>query len=223
MAEAIPRVAWTVARERLVPVVVALALFAATSSGGAQSSTGAARRFTGLVSGGMSVASRLPDAHGGHLELGVRRALGHGFNFQLEAAGHSYGDVPIFRCLIQDAGRCYDSIDRRVIAGIVNAVYEHPLNRASVYLISGAGVYRSHRVARGESTCDVTVPCTIVAYSRDIRATQAGVNGGIGTQLRVLDASLFVDVRAHFVVRTSPKGGPSNDYMLLPFTVGIRL
>jgi len=34
---------------------------------------------------------------------------------------------------------------------------------------------------------------------------------------------VFTDFRVHYMLRTSPSGGPSNDYFLLPLTVGLRL
>ena len=32
--------------------------------------------------------------------------------------------------------------------------------------------------------------------------------------------SAFADFRVHYMPRTAPSGGPSNDYFLLPITVG---
>jgi len=207
----------------LLPAIVGLATVALAPSGAAQGAPDAARPFVPFVSGGASLASRLPDAGGMHVELGVIRTLGHGFSLRLEAARHVYDEVGLAPCLIQDSARCYQTLDRKVSAGIVSAAYDHPAWRGSVYLIGGAGVYGSRRVATRYPSCDVAGPCDNATYTLEMRATQPGVNGGIGAQMPVGRVSLFTDVRVHYMFRTSPSGGPSNDYFLLPFTVGLRL
>ncbi|MFN2629340.1 MAG: hypothetical protein ABR569_11990, partial [Gaiellaceae bacterium] len=78
--------------------------------------------------------------------------------------------------------------------------------------VAGAGVYGSHRVATRYPTCEIAGPCEHATYKLDIPATQPGVNGGVGTQLLLGAIPVFVDIRLHYMYRTSPGGGPSNDY-----------
>jgi len=203
-----------------VACVASLAIARSMTAQGAPDTT---HHFAPFVSGGASVASRLPDGNGMHLEVGVVRPLGNGFSVRLEGARHVYGAVAIAPCLIRDAAHCYQTLDRRVAAGIVSAAYDRPYRQGSVYLIAGAGVYGSRRVATRYPSCDVGGPCDNATYTLEMRATQPGVNGGIGAQMPVGRVSVFTDFRVHYMLRTSPSGGPSNDYFLLPLTVGLRL
>lgn len=206
-----------------VPAVACLAIAAIAPSTAAQGTPEAVRRFAPFVSGGASVASRLPDGSGVHLELGLIRPLANGVSVRLEAARHVYGAVALAPCLIQDAAHCYQTMDRRVTAGIVSAVVSRPYRRGSLYLIGGAGVYGSRRVATRYPSCELGGACDNATYTLEMRATQPGVNGGIGAQVPLGTVSAFADLRVHYMVRTSPSGGPSNDYFLLPLTVGLRL
>jgi hypothetical protein len=207
----------------LVPSLFGLATFAVAPFASAQVAGQSASHFAPFVSGGASLASRLPDAGGMHLELGLIRPLGHGFSVRLEAAHHVYGEAALAPCLVQDASRCYQTMDRQVTAGIVDAMYSRPYRRGSVYLIGGAGIYGSRRVATRYPECDVGGPCDTATYTLTMRATQPGVNGGMGAEMPVGRVSLFTEFRVHYMLRTSPNGGPSNDYFLLPLTVGLRL
>jgi hypothetical protein len=138
----------------LLPAVAGLATLAIAPSGAAQDAPEAARHFAPFVSGGASLASRLPDAGGMHVELGVIRPLSHGFSLP---------------------------------------------------------------------TCEAAGPCDNSTYELEMRSTQPGMNGGVGAQMPLGKVSLFTDIRVHYMFRTSPSGGPSNDYLLMPLTVGLRL
>ena len=208
---------------RLPAAVSSLAVAVIASSAAAQGTPVVARRFLPFVSGGTSVASRLPDGSGVHLELGLVRPLGRGVSVRLEAARHVYDAVVLAPCLIRDAAHCYRTLDRRVTGGIVSAALGYPYGRGSVYLIGGAGVYGSRRVATRHPTCDVGGPCDNATYTIVMRATQPGVSGGAGALMPLGKVAAFADFRVHYMLRTSPSGGPSNDYFLLPLTVGLRL
>lgn len=207
----------------LLPAAVGLATLVIAPADAAQGAPEAARHFAPFLSGGASLASRLPDGDGVHLELGVIRLLGHGFSVRVEAARHVYAPVALAPCLIQDEARCYQTLDRQVTAGIVNAAYDRATSFGSIYLIAGAGVYGSRRVATRYPICDIAGPCDNSTYELEMRSTQPGMNGGVGAQIPLGSVSLFTDFRAHYMFRTSPGGGPSNDYFLLPVTVGLRL
>jgi hypothetical protein len=208
---------------RLPIVATWLALAAFAPSASAQETPEPAHRFAPFVSAGTSVASRLPDGNGVHLELGVVRPLASWLGVRLEAARHLYAPVGLAPCLIQDAAHCYQTIDRQVTAGIVSATVSRSYGKGSVYLIGGAGVYGSRRVATRYPTCDVAAPCERATYTMTMRSTQPGVNGGIGGEIPLGRLSAFADVRVHYMLRTAPAGGPSNDYFLMPLTVGLRL
>jgi hypothetical protein len=204
----------------LIPALSCIMLAATASHVGAQSDS--SRRLVPFVSLGASHAARGVDSPGAHIEAGFIRALGHGFSVRVEAARHSYGEVPVAPCLLQDSERCYQVVDRQVTAGIVNAVYGHSVRGTELYLISGMGVYGSHRVATRYPACQVAGPCETRTYKLDIRDTQLGVNGGIGAETPVRSVPLFMDLRVHYMYRTTPSGRPGNDYFLVPFTVGLR-
>ena len=208
----------------LVPTLVCLSLVLIASPCSAQGAPDTGRRFVPFVSVGASEASRLPDGPGFHVDAGVMRAMGHGVSLRLEATRHAYGEVPLYPCLFQDAQYCYQTLDRQVTAGIASVAYEHPIGTETVYLIAGAGVYGSHRVATRYPSCQVPNVCDDRGtYKLDIRATQPGVSGGVGVRRLLGTTPLFVDVRMHFIRRTSPSGGPSNDYFLVPVTLGVGL
>ena len=200
-----------------------LALAAIAAPAIAQDAPEPAHRFAPFVSAGTSAASRLPDGNGVHLELGVVRPLTSWLGVRLEATRHMYAPVALAPCLIQDAAHCYQTIDRQVTAGIVSATVGHSYGKESLYLIGGAGVYGSRRVATRYPACDVAAPCENATYTMAMRSTQPGVSGGVGGEIPLGRVSAFADLRVHYMFRTAPGGGPSNDYFLMPLTVGLRL
>jgi hypothetical protein len=204
----------------LIPALSCIVLAATASRVGAQSDS--SRRLAPFLSLGTSSAGRGVDGPGIHVDAGFIRALGHGFSVRLEATRHAYGDAPVAPCLVWDSERCYQVVDRQVTAGIVNAVYGRPVGRAELYLISGMGVYGSHRVATKYPECQAAGPCETRTYKLHMRDTQFGVNGGFGAEMPVGSVPMFMDVRMHYTYRTAPTGKPGNDYFLLPLTVGVR-
>jgi hypothetical protein len=204
----------------LIPALSCIVLAAAAPHVGAQSDS--TRRLFPFISLGTSQAGRGVDGPGIHGEAGFIRALGHGFSVRVEAARHAYGEAPVAPCLLADSERCYQVVDRQVTAGIVNAVYGHSVGVTELYLISGMGVYGSHRVATRYPACQIAGPCETRTYKLHMRDTQFGVNGGFGAEMPVGSVPLFMDVRMHYTYRTTPTGKPGNDYFLIPFTMGVR-
>lgn len=197
-----------------------LTLFASPCSAQSAADSGGAFRF--FLTAGSSQAQRLPDGFGFHGGAAVERALGRRVGVRLEGTYHAYGEVPVYPCLFQDAERCYSTVDRQVTAGIANLTYDIPLAGQIFYLIGGVGVYGSRRVASQYPACAPNDLCFSTVYRMSIRATGTGVSGGVGTRMMLGTVPLFFDLRIHYASRTTPEGQPSNDYFLMPMTVGLR-
>lgn len=210
--------------------VSALAFACAVAPLPAQS-TAATRSYGVLLSGGPSDAFRSVDTEGWHAAAALVRPLNQRLAARLELTGHTYGAVPVYPCLIQDSERCYQTLDRKVVAGIANLSYEPMRARESglyrsLYLIGGVGVYDSRREATAYPDCELPGVCgDRSTHTMTIRDTQLGLNGGIGANLRVgpSQSAFFVELRVHYARRSTPAGRPSNDYFLTPVSVGFRL
>ena len=213
---------------RIAPLsLTALTLFAATLTAQASRDTG--RGITLSAALGPSAAAREVDASGAHGDLGIGyRAHSNGFGVRLEYTGHRYRDVPLYPCMVQDADRCYQTIRRRVTATIASVTYNLPTrllinHETSAYFLAGVGSYASRRVATRYPDCQPSGPCLDRGtYTLELRDTQVGASGGIGAEVRVQRVLLFTELRVHYAYRDSPRGTPSNDYFLVPLSVGVR-
>ena len=208
---------------RLVPALAVFALAAGALPCSAQIAPDAGRSVQLFVSAGTSQAQRLPDGFGVHAGAGAAHALGRRIGVRFEGTYHAYGEVPVYPCLFQDADRCYSTVDRQVIAGLASLVYDIPIAGETLYLIGGTGLYRSRRVATQHPACAPTQGCSSTVYRMSIQATQPGISGGIGLRRNLGSLPLSLDARIHFVSRTTPEGGPSNDYFLMPLTFTLGL
>jgi hypothetical protein len=201
-----------------LPVALSLAAFVAPCS----AQTGdTARTLQPFVSVGVSNAQRLPDGFGFHGGLGAQRALGWRFGARLEGTFHAYGEVPVYPCLFQDAERCYSTVDRQVTAGLASLTYDVPIGGEVFYLIGGAGLYHSRRVASQYPACTPEQFCIKEHYRMHVDATQPGMSGGFGMRATFGTVPLLLDFRIHYASRTTPQSTPSNDYFLMPITLSI--
>jgi hypothetical protein len=176
---------------------------------------------------GPTRAFRGVDAPGIEGQGGVAYRLGHGFGLRLEGAGHWYGQQTLYPCLVQDAGRCYQTMRRAVAAGSLSTTYHISRfatdNGTSVpYLITGLGIYRSRRIATRYPDCQPTGACDRNTYKLELRDTQFGWSGGIGADFRLGSLAAFAETRVHYVYDDRPGAQPSNDYFVWPFSIGLR-
>ena len=204
-----------------------LVLFATALAAQASRETG--RGITLSAALGPSAAAREVDASGAHADLGVGyRSHSNGFGVRLEVATHRYRDVPLYPCLVQDADRCYQTMNRRVSATIASITYNLPTrllfsHDAGAYFLAGVGSYGSRRVATHYPDCQPGGVCADrTTHTLELRDTQVGASGGIGVEMRVQRVLLFTELRVHYAYRDTPRGQPSNDYFLVPLSVGVR-
>ena len=205
------------------------ALLSAVAVPAAAQAIPSGRGFELLLSGGPSQASRSVDAMGWFAEAGIARRLSSRVGVRLELAGHRYGAVPVYQCIVQDAERCYQTLGRDVIAGIANVVVQPMTARESgtyrgLYLIGGLGTYDSRRKATAYPDCEPSGECS----DRDVRTmtlrdTQLGINGGIGFNVILGGSPVFTEMRLHYARPNSPANGPTNDYFLFPISIGFKL
>jgi len=147
---------------------------------------------------------------------------------QLDLTGHTYGPVPVAPCLIQDSQRCYQQLARRVVAGTASVTYQLlPVRQTGVfhglYAVGGLGLYSSRRTATAYPDCDVSGACQDrLIHEMRLNDTQLGFNGGVGVRSITPGSPLFAEVRLHFARRSTPANTPSNDYWLVPLSVGFR-
>ena len=186
------------------------------------------RPFAISLSLGPTRAFRGVDAPGIQGQGGFEYKFTPAFGLRVEGTAHWYEQQPLYPCLIQDAFRCYQTIRRAVSAGVVSATYHisrfaSDKGRTVPYLISGAGVYKSRRVATHYPDCQPSGACTDRAtYKLEFRDTQLGWNGGAGLDFQLGPLPTFMEMRIHYVYRDSPQGQPTNDYFLWPLSVGFR-
>jgi hypothetical protein len=210
-------------------VLSILSLVAISAPLGAQSSREAGRGITLSAAFGPSTAARGVDASGAHGDVGIGyRSHSNGWGIVLEMAGHRYRDVPLYPCLVQDADRCYQTMRRRVSATIGSITYNLPTqliasHDAGAYLLAGIGSYGSRRVATRYPDCQPTGVCDRATYTLELRDRQIGASGGIGAEMRFDHVLVFAELRVHYAYRNTPRGTPSNDYFLVPLSVGLRL
>lgn len=183
--------------------------------------------FTFSVAVGPTRAFRGVDAPGVQGQGGIAHTLGRGFGVRLEGSGHWYETQPLYPCIIQEAGLCYQTIRRAVAAGTVSATYQisrlgTDKGRTVPYLISGVGVYRSRKIATRYSDCQPTGPCDRNMYRLELRDTQFGWSGGAGVDSQLGSVGVFSEMRLHYVYNDRPDAEPSNDYFVWPFSIGLR-
>jgi len=210
--------------------IAVVALLCATTGAApvAAQTGGPSKRYEIILAGGPSEASRSVDARGWHAEAGLARRLSNRFRAQLDLTGHTYGPVPVPPCLIQDSQRCYQELARRVVAGTASVSYQLlPVRQTGVfhglYAVGGIGLYNSRRTATADSDCRVSGGCQGGdSYRMRLNDTQLGFNGGVGVRSLTPGSPLFAEVRLHFARRSTPANTPSNDYWLMPFSIGFR-
>jgi hypothetical protein len=194
----------------------------------AQPSSGESRSFTLAISAGPMQAERGVDALGGHVEGGILYRIGSDFGLKLDLAQHWTGAQTLYPCILQDADYCYQTIRRSVAASILSATYHiSRLARESghtvPYLIAGAGVYRSRKVAMRYSDCQPPEACVDRATHRlEMRDTQFGWSGGLGLDFDLGPVAAFSELRVHYIRSDTPRIRSSNDYFLVPISVGVR-
>jgi hypothetical protein len=117
---------------------------------------------------------------------------------------------------------------RRSVVGTIASVTYH-VSRAQVgsgemapYLIAGAGLYGSRRVATHYPECQPLGPCDRTTHTLQLRDRQFGASGGVGVDARVYGVPAFVELRVHYMYADTTAGEPSNDYFLIPLSVGLR-
>jgi hypothetical protein len=203
----------------LVPLLAFLGSVAIATPSAAQTDSVPHGLF---FSGGASTASSGVDAEGWHWEAGINHRLSGNLGLRLEVTSHSYDEVEMYPCLIQDTARCYQTMGRKVLAGLASLTAQpFTIRQRRIYLITGLGIYGSDRQATRYSNCDLSdAACDRSSYRLHLRDTQFGLNGGIGLVERMGNVPVFMDFRVHYVRRNSPSPGPSNDYFLLPVTIG---
>lgn len=211
---------------RFVPVLL-LTLMLTSATAVAQAEPRKARPFTFSAGVGPARAMRGVDARGIEAQGGIALGLGHGFGLRLEASGHWFAEQPLYPCIIQDATRCYQTINRTVAAGILNAAYHMSRlrtdkGRTIPYLITGLGLYQSRRLATRYNDCQPVGPCDRGTYRLELRDTQFGWSGGVGADFELGSLPVFAETRLHYVYNDRPGGQSSNDYFLWPLSVGIR-
>jgi hypothetical protein len=189
---------------------------------------GPSKRYEIILAGGPSEASRGVDARGWHAGAGLARRLSNRLGAQLDLTGHTYGPVPVPPCLIADSQRCYQELARRVVAGTASVTYQVlPVRQTGVfhglYVVGGIGLYNSRRTATAYPDCDVSGVCQDrEIHEMRLNDTQLGFNGGVGVRSLTPGSPVFAEVRLHFARRSTPTNTPSNDYWLIPFSIGFR-
>jgi len=206
---------------------VSVLLMTTLATAGAQPGGATPGPFTFFISAGPTRAFRGVDAPGVQGQGGFTRSLGRGFGVALEGTAQWYEAQPLYPCLIQDAGRCYQTMRRAVAAGTLSATYHIPRfatdkGRTVPYLISGMGVYRSRRIATRYSDCQPEVPCDRSTYRLELHDIQFGLNGGAGVESRLGRVGVFAETRVHYIYNDQPDARPSNDYFLWPISLGLR-
>ncbi|MDQ3674305.1 MAG: hypothetical protein M3365_08025 [Gemmatimonadota bacterium] len=176
---------------------------------------------------GPTRAFRGVDAPGVQGQGGISYNFGAAFGLRLEGAGQWYETQPLYPCIVQDAGRCYQTIRRALAAGTLSATYN--ISRVSddkwrtvPYLISGIGIYRSRRIATHYPDCQPASFCDVNTYRLELRDTQFGLSGGAGVESRLGRVGVFAESRVHYIYNDRPNAEPSNDYFVWPFSIGFR-
>jgi hypothetical protein len=170
---------------------------------------------------------------GGHGSVAITaHPVGSRFGVTAELLHERFAAQALYPCILVVSDRCVDSSERSVTAGVLSGSYY--VTRATkaigavptVYLIAGAGVYDSRRVAIQYPAC---VPDGLCAEQREqvtLRDTGVGVSGGVGAELEVRRVPLFMELRWHRVKPSTSRDAAGDtrfgDYSLVPFTVGIR-
>lgn len=208
---------------------VAVLLLAVTSPARAQmGTTEQARPFAISLALGPTHAFRGVDAPGIQGQAGFEYKYTPSFGLRVEGTAHWYEQQPVYPCLIQDAFRCYQTIRRAVSAGVVSATYHvsrfaADKGRTVPYLISGVGFYKSRRIATHYPDCQPGGVCTDRnTYKLEFRDTQIGWSGGVGLDFQLGPLPAFGEMRVHYIYRDSPSGQPTNDYFLMPLSLGVR-
>lgn len=208
---------------------VAVLLLVVTSPARAQiGTTEQARPFAISLALGPTRTFRGVDAPGIQGQAGFEYKFTPSFGLRVEGTAHWYEQQPVYPCLIQDAFRCYQTIRRAVSAGVVSATYHvsrfaADKGRTVPYLISGVGFYKSRRIATHYPDCQPGGACTDRnTYKLEFRDTQIGWSGGVGLDFQLGPLPAFGEMRVHYIYRDSPSGQPTNDYFLMPLSVGVR-
>jgi hypothetical protein len=207
-------------------LLLSLVLFATSLS--AQTPATVGRGLTLSAALGPSAAARGVDASGMHYQGGIGyRARSNGFGVRVDMANHRSHDVPLYTCMVQDTEGCYQTIRRNVSATVASVTYNLPTRvvagyDAALYLLAGVGGYRSNRVATRYPNCLPDDLCFQTRSTLEMRDRQVGASGGIGAEVRVQKVLLFTELRVHYAYRDTPHGQPSNDYFLVPLSIGIR-
>jgi hypothetical protein len=188
-----------------------------------------ARPFKLSIAGGPMLAERGVDGIGGHAQAGISYAAAKSrFGAQLDLAYYLTGQQALYPCIVQDTERCYQTIQRSVTSGVLSATYHisrfaSTSRRTLPYVIGGIGLYGSRKLARHFPECQLNGVCTDRnTYEMEIKDTQWGFSGGVGVDVRLEQLATFAEFRVHFVERDSPDNGPSNDYFLVPVSIGVR-
>ncbi len=205
--------------------VTSLFLLSGMVTATAQTPTSPPRPYTFSVSAGPTRSFRAGDAPGIQGQAGVEYALGHGFGLKLEGSSHRYEQQPLYRCMVLDGVNCYQAERRNVGIGVLSATYH--ISRLATddgvpYLITGLGAYRSRRIATHYSNCQPADLCLDPTSTFEMRNTQFGWSGGIGADFKLGPVPVLAEMRVHYIYRDTPKGQPSNDFFLWPFSVGFR-
>jgi hypothetical protein len=208
---------------RIVALILCLAVAGLAENAGAQS-----QPFEFSLAVGPTRAFRGVDAPGVQALGGIEYRLAHGFGVRLEGTSHWYAEQDLYPCMVQDADRCYQTMRRSVRAGTLSAIYH--LSRFATdnaqtvpYLITGAGIYDSRRLATAYPSCQPPNECADrQTYKLELRDSQFGWSGGVGLDFRIASVAAFSEMRVHYIYRNTPGGQPSNDYFLWPFSFGLR-
>jgi len=168
------------------------------------------------------------DAPGVQGQGGFEYKFTPSLGLRVEGTAHWYEQQPLYPCMVQDAFRCYQTIRRAVAAGIVSGTWHisrfaSDKGRTVPYVISGVGVYKSRRIATHYPDCQPSGVCTDRStYKLEFRDTQIGWSGGAGLDFQLGPLPTFAEMRVHYIYRDSPSGQPTNDYFLMPLSVGVR-
>ena len=206
---------------------ISLFLLLGMVTANAQTPTSPPRPYAFSVSAGPTRSFRGGDAPGIQGQAGVEYTLGHGFGLKLEGARHRYEQQALYRCMVLDGVNCYQAMRRDIATGVLSATYHissFATDDGVPYLISGVGLYRSKRIATHYSTCQPTdALCTDPGTIRyEMRDAQFGWSGGVGADFKLGPVQALAEMRVHYIYRDTPRGQPSNDFFLWPFSVGFR-
>ena len=198
-----------------------LLLLAVSTTASGQVPTRMPGPFSFSLAVGPSRAFRGVDAPGVHGQGGVSYSLGRGFGLSLEGAREWYEAQPLYPCLVQDAGVCYQTMRRAVGAGTLSATYHmsrfrDDKTRSTPYLITGIGIYKSRRIATRYPECRPGELCDSNVYKLQLRDTQFGWSGGAGLDARLGRVGVFAETRVHYVYNDRRSPEPSNDYFAWP-------